>query len=88
MILCENCITRTRSDQEIGYRGPTVPEPTPPAEERFSELCKAARTLLHGRVEDENVIYPTLALANAIGYDLDLAGLKAQIVSQWDSPAS
>ena len=59
-----------------------------PPEERYSELFRAARSLLREGIEDENVIYPTLALANAIWYDLDLTGLKAQLVSQWDSPAS
>jgi hypothetical protein len=52
--------------------------------ERFSELFKAARALLQEGIEDENVIYPTLALANAVGYDLDLATLRAQIVYHWD----
>jgi hypothetical protein len=56
-----------------------------PPEERFSQLFRAARALLQDGIEDENVIYPTLALANAVGYDLDLAILRAQIVDQWDS---
>jgi hypothetical protein len=56
-----------------------------PPEERFSELFSAARALVQEGIEDENVIYPTIALANAVGYDLDLAKLKAQIVYQWDS---
>jgi hypothetical protein len=88
VILCENCINLLRAGKAISYVGPAEPEATPPPEERFSELFKAARALLQESIEDENVIYPTLALANAIGYDLDLASLKAQIVSQWDRSAS
>ena len=53
--------------------------------ERFSELFKAGRALIQERIDDENVIYPTLALANAVGYDLDLVELKGEIVYQWDS---
>jgi hypothetical protein len=56
-----------------------------PPEKRFSELFRAARALFQEGIEDENVIYATLALANAVGYDLDLAELKAQIVDQWES---
>jgi hypothetical protein len=65
---------------------PAKSEAAPP-QESFSELFRAARTLLQGGIDDENVIYPTLALANAVGYDLDLARLKTQIVCQWDCTA-
>jgi hypothetical protein len=66
------------------YGIPAEPEAAPP-QERFLELFRAARTLLREGIEDENVVYPTLALANVVGYNLDLAKLKAQIVYQWHS---
>ena len=86
VILCDNCVTRMRSGQPIRHWSPSEPEPAPPAEERFSDPFKAACALLQEGIEDENVIYPTLALANAVGYDLDLVRLKTQIVYHWDSP--
>ena len=85
VLLCGRCADRQRAEGAISYWLPTPEEPPTPPEERFSEPFSAARALLQEGIEDENVIYPTLALANAVGYDLDLAMLKAQIVYQWDS---
>jgi hypothetical protein len=67
VILCENCISRVRSGQEISYWGPSEPEPTWPPEERFSDLRKAAQILLREGVTEEDRIYPTLAFANELG---------------------
>jgi hypothetical protein len=85
VLLCERCADRQRAEGAISYWLPSPEEPPMPPEERFSELFSAARALVQEGIEDENVIYPTIALANAVGYDLDLAKLKAQIVYQWDS---
>ena len=86
MLLCERCADRQRAEGAIGYWQPTQEKPPMPPEERFSEPIRAARALVQKGIEDENVIYPTFALANAVGYDLALAKLKAQIVYQWDNP--
>jgi hypothetical protein len=85
VLLCERCADRQRAEGAISYWLPTREEPPMPPEERFSEPIRAARALLQEGMEDENVIYPTIALANAVGYDLDLAKLNARIVYQWDS---
>jgi hypothetical protein len=65
------------------YWGPPKEVPPAPPEERFAPLFKAARVLIREGISAENQIFPTLALANAIGYDLDLATLKDRIVSEW-----
>lgn len=85
-VLCDGCADRLQGGEAVGYWNIAEPEAAPPPEERSSELYRAARTLLREGIEDENVIYVTLALAHAVGYDLDLARLKTQIVYQWDSP--
>jgi hypothetical protein len=85
VLLCERCADRQRAEGAIRYWLPSQEEPPMPPEERFSEPIRAARALLQEGIEDENVIYSTFALANAVRYDLDLAKLKAQIVYQWDN---
>lgn len=84
--LCVSCVGRVSSEKAISYWAPAEEGPPPPSEERFSELFRAARTLLQEGTADENVIYPTLALAHAVRYYVDLAELKARIVYEWDSP--
>jgi hypothetical protein len=67
VILCDACIDSVHSGKAIAYWCPSEPEPALDPEERFLELFKAACALLREGIEDENVICPTLALANAIG---------------------
>jgi hypothetical protein len=85
VLLCERCADRQWAEGAIRYWLPAPEEPPMPPEERFSEPIRAARALLQEGIEDENVIYSTFALANAVRYDLDLAKLIAQIVYQWDN---
>jgi len=66
-ILCESCIGRVRAGEATSYWAHTEPEPDPPPEERFEELFRAARVLLNEGIEEEDQIFPTLALANELG---------------------
>ena len=85
VLLCEGCADRLQDGETVGYRNIAEPEAAPLPEEGSSELDRAARTLIREGIEDENVIYVTLALAHAVEYDLELARLKTQIVYHWDS---
>lgn len=85
VILCENCIIRVRSGKAMSYWSPAEPEPTPPSEERFSELLKAARILRREGVTEEERIYPTLAFANELGQGVAVAE-KERLVSARTAP--
>lgn len=70
VVLCDSCADRIRTGETVGYWGPAEEEPSPPPEERFGELFKAARVLLDHGIADEDVIYPTLAYASERGQGL------------------
>jgi hypothetical protein len=72
--LCDNCADFL-SDEE---------EPPLQPEERFRELFKAAKVLLENDVVDEDVVYPTLVLANEIWHDLNLAASRKQLLAAWN----
>jgi hypothetical protein len=80
--LCEDCAYRMGaflSDEE---------EALPQPEERFKELFKAAKALLGIDVVDEDVVYPTLVLANEIWHDLDLAASRKRLIETRNDAAA
>src|SRR5215217_38156 len=83
--LCEGCSGRMRAGDAIAYFPPTEEEPSPPPEERFADLFKAARVLLKEGITEEDQIYPTLAFTNELGKGLvDFIEEKERLVSAWE----
>jgi hypothetical protein len=98
-ILCDGCADRLVDGKTLGYWPPEEVPPTPPEErfaeleERFAPLFKAAQVLLREGMDDEDLIYPTLAYANELGLqqipDLaDEAGLLVSVKSGADWEAA
>ncbi len=51
--LCEGCSGRLLAGEAVAYFVPTEEEPSPPPDERFADLFKAARVLLRdGKAEE------------------------------------
>lgn len=85
MVLCDSCADRIRTGETISYWAPAEEEPSPPPEERFAELFKAARVLLEERIDEEDLIYPTLAYANELGQEiLEFKEEASMLVSDWN----
>ena len=83
--LCEGCSGRLLGGEVVAYFSPTEEEPSPPPEDRFADLLKAARVLLNEDIAEEDQIYPTLAFANELGQGLvDFIEEKKRLVSAWE----
>jgi hypothetical protein len=84
-LFCDGCADRLRAGEAIAYWLPAEEEPSPPPEERFGELFKAARVLLRERIADEDLIYPTLAYANELGQEiLEFKEEASMLASAWN----
>jgi hypothetical protein len=87
--LCEDCSGRLLGGEVVAFFLPAEEEPSPPPEERFADLFKAARVLLKEGKAEEDQIYPTLAFANELGQGLvDFIEEKRGLVSAWDEAPS
>jgi hypothetical protein len=76
--LCDDCADFLPDEEEPPLR----------PEERFEKLFKAAEVLLENDVVDEDVVYPTLVLANEIRHDMDLAASRKQLLAAWNDAAA
>ena len=71
-VLCDGCADRLANGETLGYWRSEEEPPLPPEErfaeleERFAPLCKAAQVLLREGIDEEDLIYPTLAFANEL----------------------